>query len=93
MKTRWPFALILLAAVAFVRADGPGDNLPDKVRPVPPPGITIPFRKELAGLQAGTEALGKQIDEVRTHLKGRPKLLALLPDVQIYHNALRYALS
>jgi dienelactone hydrolase len=92
VKTRWPLALILLAAVALVRADGPGDNLPDKVRPVPPPGVAVPA-EDRADLQAGVDALGKEIDGLRAALKGKPALLDLLPDVQVYHNAVRYALT
>jgi pimeloyl-ACP methyl ester carboxylesterase len=92
VKTRWPFALVLLGAVAFVRADGPADNLPDKVRPVPPPGVNVPDA-DRAELQAGVEALGREIDGLRTSLKGKPALLDLLPDVQIYYNAVRYALA
>src|SRR5262249_6601958 len=92
VKIRWPFALVLLAAVAFVRADGPGDNLLDKVRPVPPPGVAVPA-EDRAELQAGVDALGKEIDELRAALKGKPALLDLLPDVQVYHNAVRYALT
>jgi predicted peptidase len=92
VKTRWPFALVLLGAVAFVHADGPGDNLPDKVRPVPPPGVAVPEADRQA-LQAGVDQLGKDIDALRADLKGKPALLELLPDVQVYHNAVRYALQ
>ena len=31
--------LLLLAAPLF--ADGPGDNVPDNVRPIPPKGVTV----------------------------------------------------
>ncbi len=92
MKTRWPFALILLGSVAFVRADGPADNLPDKVRPVPPPGVQVPDA-DRAELQAGVEALRNEIIDLRNTLKGKPALLDLLPDVQVYYNAVRYALT
>ena len=37
--------------------------------------------------------LGKEIDALRGVSKGKPDLLGLLPDVQIYHNAVRYALD
>jgi pimeloyl-ACP methyl ester carboxylesterase len=92
VKTRWTFALILLVAAALVRADGPADNVPADVRPVPPPGLAIPDG-DRTDLQAGADALGKEIDGLRTALKGKPALLDLLPDVQIYHNAVRYALT
>jgi hypothetical protein len=92
VKTRWTFALVLLGAVAFVRADGPGDNLPDKVRPVPPPGVKI-ADADRTELQAGVETLGETIEMLRTALKDKPALLDLLPDLQIYHKAVRYALD
>src|SRR5207244_9840626 len=46
-----------------------------------------------AELQAGIAELGADIDSLRDALKAKPTLLALLPDVQIYHNAVRYALT
>ena len=88
-------ALPILALVLFagpLRADGPADNLPDKVRRVPPPGIVVP-NDEREALAAGVAALGKEIDDLRTALKEKPALLDLLPDVQIFHNSVRYALT
>jgi hypothetical protein len=84
--------LSLFLLVPFVSADGPGDNIPDRVRPVPPPGIAI-ADADRAELQAGAAALGKEIDALRDALKGKPALLGLLPDVQIFHNSVRYALE
>ncbi len=93
MTARWFAALsaLALAAVAL-HADGPGDNVADKVRPVPPPGVAIPAADREA-LQAGVNDLGKEIDALRVALKDKPALLDLLPDVQIYYNAVRYALA
>ena len=59
---------------------------------VPPPGIAVPPEVK-AELQAGGDALGKEIDDLRATLAKKPDLLALLPDVQIFHNAVRYALA
>jgi pimeloyl-ACP methyl ester carboxylesterase len=81
----------LLVAPALY-ADGPGDNLPDKVRRVPPPGIMVPAA-DRAELSASIQALGKEITDLRSALAAKPALLELLPDVQIYHNAVRYALE
>jgi dienelactone hydrolase len=83
--------LVLGAAALGAFADGPGDNKVENVRPVPPPGKEVP-QADQSELQAGVDKLGKQIDELRTSLKGKP-LLDLLPDVQVYHNAVRYALA
>src|SRR5262249_18322936 len=88
---RWLPLPFLLALVPLLFADGPGDNVPDNVRPVPPPGAPITAR-DRQDLQAGVEALGKEIDDLKKTLKGKPHL-ELLPDVQVYYNAVRYALT
>lgn len=92
MKTPWIAALLVCCAAANARADGPGDNLADKVRRVPPPGIDL-SQNDQQELTAGIEQLGKSIAELRTRLASRPALLELLPDVQIYYNAVRYAVE
>src|SRR3982750_2302126 len=81
-------ALVLAAGAS---ADGERDNQVDNVRKVPPPGVAVPDADK-AELTAGLEALGKEIDAIRTELQGKPAL-ALLPDVEIYHKAVRYALQ
>src|SRR4051812_26636404 len=79
---------LLFASIAF--ADGPADNMPEKVRPVPRKGAAMSqeVREEL---EQGITRLGHEIDSLRDQLKGKTGLLALLPDVQIFHNAVRYA--
>lgn len=88
---RWILPLLLLTAGLALYADGPDDNLPDKVRRIPPAGIAV-SGADRAELQAGIDELGKEIESLRAALKGKPGLLELLPDVQIFHNAVRYAL-
>jgi len=75
--------LLLLLCSAF---DGDRDNHPEKVRPIPLPGIAVPpeVRQEL---EAAAAALGKDIDQLKVDLKDKPALLDLLPDVQIFHKA------
>ena len=90
MKIYPPVFLLLLTAV-LLRADGTGDNLPDKVRKVPPPGLKI-AEADRAELQSGAGELGKQIESLRADLKSKSALLELLPDVQIYHKAVQDAL-
>ncbi len=92
MNTRSLFLCLFLAVPALVRADGPADNQGDKVRRVPPPGVAI-APNDRAELETGVAALGKEIGALRASLKGKSALLELLPDVQIYHNAVRYALA
>src|SRR5438270_678852 len=92
MRLRVFLIALLLCFVTIVKADGPSDNLPDNVRRIPPPGVAVPEADKVE-LSAGIAALGKEIMDLRTALKDRPALLELLPDVQIYHNAARYALT
>lgn len=76
----------LLAAVASLpaTADGPKDNDPASVKPIPPAGNDIPaadrdeIKKSLAELQ-------QLIKDMGTH--------ELLPDVQIHEKAVRWALD
>ena len=83
-------AVCLLVAAVPTWADGPKDNIVDNVRPVPPPGIKVPdeIRQEL---QAGVDALGKEIDGLKKSLKS--PLSDVLPDVQIFHKAVRDTLK
>ncbi len=74
-------ALALLAATPFARA----------VNPIPPPGVPVP-EPDRAALTASVAALGKEIDALRTALKTKPEMLALLPDVMIFHKAADWAL-
>src|SRR5438132_6946858 len=92
VRAWWMVALFTINLPGIVRADGPSDNLPDRVRPVPPPGIAVPEadRKEL---EAGLERLQKDMEVLRRELAKKPTLLELLPDVLIYDKAVRWALS
>jgi len=85
------FAFLVMNCPA-ARADGLADNVADKVRPVPPPGISVPAadKKEL---EAGLAQLEKTIEELHSAAKNKPALVELLPDVQIYYNAVHYALK
>lgn len=58
-------------------------------RSVPPPGIAV-SPADRAELEAGLKKLAQQIE----HLRSLPGVrISLLPDVQIYHEAVRYALQ
>ena len=78
-------------ACSILWADGPADNLAEKVRPVPPLGVKI-SEADRAELVTGAAALGKEIESLRSSLKTNPAQLALLPDVLIYHKAVDWAL-
>src|ERR1051325_12122583 len=83
------FSVVPLIA-AF--ADGPKDNLPDNVRPVPPPGVAV-TEKDAKELRESLADLRRQIDALPAALKFKPALLELAPDVEIFHKAVRYALD
>ncbi len=76
------------SAAPSLRADGPADNMADKVRPVPPPGVPVPA-SDRAILEKGQADLAAAIDR----LKSNKAAQAWLPDIQIFHNAIRYALT
>ncbi|HTU24837.1 MAG TPA: hypothetical protein VMF30_05540, partial [Pirellulales bacterium] len=85
-------AITLIAAAHTARADGPGDNLADKVRPVPPPGIEVPA-EDAKRLEEALAKLDSRIAELREKLRDKPARLAELPDVEIYAKAVRWALQ
>jgi hypothetical protein len=91
MKFYSSLALALALVSASTRADGLSDNIPEKVRSVPRKGATI-SAEDRRSLEDGVSNLGNEIESLRSELKGKPARLALLPDVQIFHNAVRYAL-
>ena len=70
----------------------PANLQPNPRKLNPPPGVVVPAEVKTE-LTAGAAALGKEIESLRAALATKPALLALLPDVQIYHNAVRYALE
>src|SRR3954470_8303076 len=96
------FVVATLSAQLLAQAPAPAT--PPKPKPTPPPvldklgiklipqpGVTIP-EGDRSELQAGVTALGKEIVVTRAKLKDKPELLALLPDVMIFHKAVDWAL-
>jgi pimeloyl-ACP methyl ester carboxylesterase len=92
MSVRVPTLLMLVMTATLAHADGPQDNIVEEVRPIPPRGIKL-SEEDQKDLGESVEALGRDIDDLRTALKDRAAALDLLPDVQIYYNAVRYALT
>lgn len=89
MLIRLLFLLIASIAASSITAQ---QNNPENVRRIPPAGIEIPAADRVE-LEAGVARLGKEIEALRIELKNNPALLDLLPDVQIFYNAVRYALT
>ena len=84
--------LVVAFTLVIVVSTGAQQTAQNPVRQIPPPGVEVPAA-DRAELEAGIAALGKEIDVLREALKNKAALLDLLPDVQIFHNATRYALQ
>lgn len=89
---RISYLAAIFCIAGFAYADGPADNDPNKVRPVPAPGIKVPA-DTFTELKKGVVELGKEIESLRQDLAKKPALLELLPDVQIFYNSVYYALK
>lgn len=76
--------------VANLLADGPADNRPDQVRRVPRLGIEVSER-DRGELEAGLKRLAETMAAITA--AGRQPVLRRLPDVQIFHRAVRTALD
>ena len=58
----------------------------------PPPGIEVPAA-DAAELKTGLEALGKEIESLRRMPTTATRPAPLLPDVEVFHKAVRYAVQ
>ena len=85
-------SVLTMAPVASL-ADGPADNIADKVRSVPPLGIEVPEadRKEL---QEGLKSLDTLIRRIRlTKHADQGRVMRLLPDVEIFSRSVHQGLE
>src|SRR5688500_14824282 len=83
--------LSLVVMSGLVIADGPADNQRANVRPIPPPGVEIPAADRDA-LTKGAAELKQIIEDARKAQAKNPKLADLLPDVEIFHKSVDWAL-
>ncbi|HWA99301.1 MAG TPA: prolyl oligopeptidase family serine peptidase, partial [Pirellulales bacterium] len=85
----WALSVIGLRAWA----DGPKDNVPDQVRPIPPVGVEV-SDADRAELEQGLHTLQAKIEQLRKRAQKDKAIAELLPDVEIFdravHDALRY---
>ncbi len=72
-------------------ADGQKDNTAANVRPVPPLGVAIPDADKDA-LSKGVAELKTLIEDAKKAQAKNPKLADLLPDVEIFHKSVDWAL-
>src|SRR5437867_3925216 len=93
MLMRLPISIAVFSffLMPVVRSDGPSDNLPGKVRRIPPPGTKLSTADRVE-LETGAAELGREVQSLRVELKSKPALAAFLPDVEIYHKAVDWAL-
>ena len=90
MSSRWllPVLVVALAGVASALMDR---QITCRTRCVRFRPRASCWRAPIApSSPSGVDVLGKEIDALESSLKEWPSLVALLPDVQIYHNAVRY---
>ncbi len=79
-------SIVMSSLVLLAKADGPQDNVPTQVRPVPPPGITVAdddrktLEIDLKKLEQAIERIGDRPEDLRA-------------DVLIFHKAVREALA
>ncbi len=89
-----PLRALLALPVSFaslVFADGPDDNQVENVRRIPPPGIAIADEDRLE-LTRGAAELKLRIDQLAASMQGKPSFDTLLPDVEVFHKAVDWAL-
>ncbi len=82
----------ILGLASLVLADGPADNIPEKVRPIPPAGIKV-SQADRDAIAPKLRNLSKEVEGLPGALRNKPRLLELLPDVEIYHKAVEWALE
>jgi len=82
----------VLGKAALGQAETEAPLLVAETPRVPAVGIDIPEETRLA-LRERTNALGQVIDQLRDQLTKSPPLLRFLPDVQVYHKAVDWALQ
>src|SRR5947209_4755833 len=83
-------AILVLAASATARADGPGDNRVDSVRRIPGPGIKVGSEDRKA-LEGGLDALKTSIEALEKRKDAR--IAARVPDVRVFYKAVHDALA
>ncbi|HVJ82310.1 MAG TPA: prolyl oligopeptidase family serine peptidase [Planctomycetia bacterium] len=88
---RFLAAIFFLGFAAASLADGPADNRPDNVRPIPPPGIAVPPAIKIE-LEIRLAELARRIAALKQTALRNP-LARHLPDVEIFPRAVEAALK
>lgn len=77
--------------ICLVVASAAAADRPETVRVVPPAGVDVPAEIR-AQLEQDVVRLGRDLDFLDFRLREQPALHGLLPDVQVYHKAVDWAL-
>ena len=85
MKIRFCATLLVAASAQFLPA------APAHERTAPPPGIRI-ADADRTRLESGASALGTELDALRAQAKSDARVGELLPDVEVFHKAVDWAL-
>ncbi|MBI5767409.1 MAG: prolyl oligopeptidase family serine peptidase [Verrucomicrobia bacterium] len=85
MRPLAPLLALLAVAAAFAQTP------PPPAKRLPPAGLALPA-KDRADLTAAAAKLRAEIDTLARELASTPTLAALLPDLEIYHKAVDWAL-
>lgn len=83
---------VVLVVSALMMSGGATLQAQNHRRVVPPAGIKIQPEVR-AELESGAGALRTDIEDLRTQLRRQPRALALLPDLEIFHKAVHWALA
>lgn len=83
---------LLFFAATFALADGPQDNTADNVRRVPPLGFEL-SEEQSAPLKKGLDALKAELVWLEKNLAEDPEFYRLIPDVEVFYNAVRFPLT
>src|SRR5579859_2653437 len=83
---------LILVCTLLATSPLPAQQVRGTIKRIPPAGVPVP-ESDRKDLESGVEQLGKDIADLRQSLAKSPALLDLLPDVQIFYNAVRYALT
>lgn len=87
--------LLFIVSGLSAFADGPADNIAEKVRPVPPPGIEVPEADKQA-LTEGLKPLAAKLAELQKQPADKrlgAQRSQLLADVAVLHSAVQDALT
>ncbi len=86
------FLLVFALSLGWGIADGAPDNIPETVRPVPPPGKPV-APQDREAIESGLKQLEDKIATLKDLAQSKPLVARLLPDVQIFHKAVHDALA